>query len=83
MFNNFGIVSGLKLNLDKTVVVPVRSMQFSKYNLARSIQEISIKTGPFRTPGVWFTTDMAASIDLNFGTRLRNMEQILYTWTIV
>ena len=81
MFKNFGIVSGLKLNLDKTEVVPVGGMQFSKYNLARSIQEISIKTGPFRTLGVWFTTDMAASIDLNFGTRLRNMEQILYTWT--
>ena len=81
MFKNFGIVSGLKLNLDKTEVVPVGGMQFSKYNLAHSIQEISIKTGPFRTLGVWFTTDMAASIDLNFGTRLRNMEQILYTWT--
>ena len=81
MFKNFGIVSGLKLNLDKMEVVPVGGMQFSKYNLARSIQEISIKTGPFRTLGVWFTTDMAASIDLNFGTRLRNMEQILYTWT--
>ena len=50
MFKYFGIFSGLKLNLDKTEVVPVRGMQFSKYNLTSTLQEIDIKTGPFRNP---------------------------------
>ena len=68
MFKNFGIYSELKLNLDK-------------YNLARTIQETSIKTGPFRTLGFWFTTDTTESINLNFGERLKKMEKILFLCT--
>ena len=67
MFKDLGIFSGLKFNLDITEVVPVGGMQFSKYNLACSIQEIGIKTSPFRTPGVWFTTDTTATMNLNYG----------------
>ena len=54
IFNQFRDSSGLKLNLNKTEIIPIGKIRNSKINLPKHLSQIKIKHGPFKALGVWF-----------------------------
>ena len=79
-FNSFGKLSGLKLNLEKTEIVPLGGKKIISSQLTGILKGIRVTNGPFKTLGVWFTCDSEKSIALNFNERLNGIQQILNIW---
>ena len=81
MFNEFGKYSGLRLNLEKTVIIPLGTLQLTSINLPKYLKYIKIQRTSFKTLGVWFSLDTNISVDLNFTERIREVEKLLYIWS--
>ena len=75
-FDIFSKCSGLKLNLQKTEVIPIGS-NLHRDNLQKTLSGITLKRGPFKTLGIWFSYNEADMIDLNFNKRTGNMKKRL------
>ena len=73
--------SRLKLNLSKTEIIPIgklRNIQTTKLN--KDIETVSIKHGPFKALGIWFSNNIQEVNTLNFSDRLQNMDKIINMW---
>ena len=81
-FERFELCSGLKLNLNKTVIIPIGSTKNIKINLPIHLAQISVKHGPFKALGVWFTDKEEESIKLNYNDRLKKMQTLLSMWRV-
>ena len=79
-FNNFGTLSGLKINLDKTEIVSLSDHKIDSVQLTGLLEGIKVATGPFKTLGVWFTCDNEISVKLNYNERIKSMQQTLHIW---
>ena len=79
-FNNFGTLSGLKINLDKTEIVSLSDCKIDSVQLTGLLEGIKVATGPFKTLGVWFTCDNEISVKLNYNERIKSMQQTLHIW---
>ena len=79
-FNKFGLISGLKVNLDKTEIVPLGGQHIQLSQLKGILQGIKIVKGPFKTLGIWFTQDENLCTHLNFNERLENIKKVLSIW---
>ena len=80
IFNQFRDSSGLKLNLNKTEIIPIGKIRNSKINLPKHLSQIKIKHGPFKALGVWFAGTQEEITRLNFEERLKNMETTINIW---
>ena len=78
-FDIFSKCSGLKLNLQKTKVIPIGSNLY-RDKLQKPLSGITLKRGPFKTLGIWFSYNKAEMIDLNFNERIGNMKKQLDIW---
>ena len=58
-FKLFTICSGLKLNIDKTEIIPMEKLTSKIHNnqLPLSLNNIKINNGPFKALGVWFSNE--------------------------
>ena len=81
LFNDFGRHSGLRLNIDKTEIVPLGTLCLTENVLPRNIKNITIKRTSFKTLGVWFSIDSSNSVELNYTDRLKIVEKLLYMWS--
>ena len=72
-FDIFSKCSGLKLNLQKTEVIPIGSNLY-RDKLQKTLPGITLKRGPFKTLGIWFSYNEAEMIDLNFNERIGNIK---------
>ena len=79
-FNNFGTLSGLKINLDKTEIVSLSDRKIDSVQLTGLLEGIKVATGAFKTLGVWFTCDNEISVKLNYNERIKSMQQTLHIW---
>ena len=79
-FNAFQKFSGLKLNMEKTVVMPLGPFQNISISLPDWLKELSINLDSFQTLGVWYSTDAAEKTKRNFDEKLRKVEAILKIW---
>ena len=70
----FSKCSGLKLNLQKTEVIPIGSNLY-RDKLQKTLSGITLKRGPFKTLGIWFSYNDAEMIHLNFNDRIGNMKK--------
>ena len=77
-FKLFQTCSGLKLNLNKTELLPIGSNR--NIILPNDLSNIPIQNGPFKALGVWFMTDEEESIRLNFSERIKNMKTLTNIW---
>ena len=81
VFKTFEGFTGLKLNLSKTEIIPIgklRNIQTTELN--KEIETVSIKHGPFKALGIWFSYNIQEVNTLNFSDRLQNMDKIINMW---
>ena len=55
IFNSFEKCSGLKLNLNKTEIIPIGCKKGKNIILPIHLRKINVKHGPFKALGVWFS----------------------------
>ena len=80
IFEQFRCSSGLKLNLNKTEIIPIGKLRKQKINLPEHLRQIKIKNGPFRALGVWFGSTQDEITLLNCEDRIKNMETTINIW---
>ncbi len=56
-FNKFEEYSGLRLNLGKTILIPIGNKTGEAIELPKSLKKISVKNGSFKALGVWFANN--------------------------
>ena len=81
-FNHFGAISGLRLNIDKTELVPLGDLHLDLSQITGNLLGIKITNGPFRTLGIWFTRDDNTCTQLNFNERIKNIKKVLDIWKL-
>ena len=79
--NIFQICSGLKLNLNKTEIIPIGRNANKTIILPENLKSIQIKKGPFKALGVWYSINEEESINLNFAERIKNIQQLTNIWS--
>ena len=80
IFNKFEKCSGLKLNLNKTEVIPIGSQKGKNVILPVDLSKINVKHGPFKALGVWFCLDSQENLDLNLTDRIKSMNTLINIW---
>ena len=79
-FNKFEKCSGLKLNMNKTEIIPIGILRNKNILLPIDLKEIRIKHGPFKALGVWYSINNKETQDLNFNERLHTIKTLLNIW---
>ena len=80
VFQELELVSGLKLNLDKTEVIPLGHFRHVELPLPKHLCELKINKKAFKTLGIWFTPTIGEASKLNFDDRLKKAEIIINIW---
>ena len=80
VLKKFQNCSGLKINVEKTEVIPVGIYKFKNKTLPKEISRIKINHGSFKTLGIWFSYNSKENVELNFEVKLKKMEIILNIW---
>ena len=81
ILKDFEKCSGLKLNMSKTVIIPIGKNRCKSIRLPKEINKLTITTNAFKTLGIWFSHDYREASKLNFDNKLQSMENILNIWT--
>ena len=79
-FLKFQKISGLKLNLEKCEIVQLGPTVLKRSDLPSELSNLKINEGPFKTLGIWFSSDLSESINLNYNDRLKRIYTILQIW---
>ena len=77
--DDFGEVSGLKLNSKKTEAIWIGACSGREDNLFPD-RNFRWQTSKVRSLGVWFTTDPETSVLLNYKEKLEKVRNILSNW---
>ena len=62
-FREFEKISGLRLNLNKTEIIPIGKLRNKEINHPEEINQIGIKHGPFKALGVWYSYNSISIIE--------------------
>ena len=73
-------VSGLKLNLNKTEIIPIGKLKNKEVFLPPDLTSIHIVNGPFKALGIWYSYNKNEMLNLNLENRLKNMNTIINIW---
>ena len=76
----FQTCSGLKLNLEKTEIIPLGPHRLSLIDLPNMVDKLSINYGAFKTLRVWFSQNFDESLKLNYDEHLIKIETLLQNW---
>ena len=79
-FNKFTICSGLKLNMEKTEIIPLGKLKNKSISLSNDLGRITVNNGPFKTLGIWYSHDQKEVTNLNFTDRLLKMNNLINIW---
>ena len=80
ILQKFELCSGLRMNIDKTEVIPVGTNKNKSLKLPKPLNKIRINNGMFKTLGIWFSYDQNNAIKLNYSEKLIKMQTILNMW---
>lgn len=73
--------AGLKLNIEKTEVIPIGTLTNKTFTLPKQLQKIKINFNSFQTLGVWFSHNIKEIVKLNFEDRLKKMNILINIWS--
>ena len=76
-FYKFQLCSGLKLNMQKTELIPIGKNRDRHISLPAHLSKIKVNHGPFKALGIWFSNSKQEISTLNFDERLRSMVTLL------
>ena len=62
LLSKFYKCSGLKLNMEKTEVVPIGTSRYKDITLPYSIRKIRVNCDSFKTLGVWYSQDQNEAV---------------------
>ena len=79
LFERFSLVSGLKVNLEKSEIIPIGLTSTTDSNWGYDI--LKYNKGPFKTLGIWFSYDKNESVKLNYQERLNKMKVLTNIWS--
>ena len=79
-FKQFEKISGLKLNLSKTEIIPLGRSKNKITTLPSDLSTIQINNGPFKALGIWYTHNQDEILKLNIDKRVKNMNTIINIW---
>ena len=76
----FASMSGLMININKTVVVWIASRRNSQ---VKFMPELGLNWNPatFKVLGVMFSTDLNEIVPINFENKLKEMTKVLNAWS--
>ena len=80
IFTNFEKCSGLKLNLSKTEIIPIGNQVNKKVTLPMHLEKITVKHGPFKALGIWFSPENLDTQNLNLTERLKGIVTLINIW---
>ena len=80
-FQDFSKCSGLKLNLNKTEIIPIGNASLVETSKSISLKKINVKKGPYKSLGVWFSNNQNEMVRLNFDERLIKIKKLLHIWS--
>ena len=63
----------MKLNLDKCEIVQIGVTALTRAGLPKGLSNLKINKGPFKTLGVWFSSDLNESSKLNYNDCLNKI----------
>ena len=73
----FQCYSGLKINKEKTVIIPLGINRKKVIKLSKELQKLTINYNAFKTLGIWFSSDEEEMVKLNFENRIKKIENLL------
>ena len=79
--NNFQSYSGLKINQQKTVIIPLGLSRRRAPKLPKILHKLSYNNKSFKTLGIWFLNDEEEMTKLNFENKIKKMESLVNIWT--
>ena len=78
---DFQKCSGLKINMQKTILVPLGTAKDKKVILTKHCNQISIQKAPFKTLGIWFVENDEEMAKLNFDRKIEKMQKLTNIWS--
>ena len=79
-FKEFKKYSGLKLNLNKTEIIPIGKSKNTNIILPPELSSIQIKHRHFKALGIWYSYNPEEILSLNVEHRIKNMNTITNIW---
>ena len=79
-FQKFEKISGLKLNLNKTELIPINVTRNRQIEMVGNLSKIRVKTGPFKALGIWFSKNEEEIQNLNLTDRTKRIESLINMW---
>ena len=77
----FHCYSGLKINKEKTIIIPLGINRKKVIKLPKELQKLTVNYNAFKTLGIWFSSDEEKMVKLNFENRIKKIENLLNIWT--
>ena len=79
VFQQFKTVSGLKMNMEKTEVMPLNG----SCNHRKKVENLGLKwnPGPLNILGILITRNLEEMIRINYDIKIANMKTIIKTWS--
>ena len=77
LFKDFEKNPGLKLNLEKTEIIPIGRNRNKSIILPLNLSTIAINNGPFKALGIWYSDNPKEILELNVEKRIKNMITII------
>ena len=79
VLDDFGNKSGLKINIEKTIVIWLGSNTNSNI---RYMPHLKFEWNPpkFKILGIWFTNDLSSCARLNFDTKFQEVKSLFIIW---
>ena len=79
VFQQFKTVSGLKMNMEKTEVMPLNG----SCNHRKKVENLGLKWnfGPLNILGIIITRNLEEMVKLNYDIKIANMKTIIKTWS--
>ena len=81
-FTLFQNLSGLKLNLEKSEIIPLGPYHLAETELPESLSMLKINRNEFKTLGIWFCKNPQKSEHLNLDNRLEKMKNLIKIWKL-
>ena len=81
MLKKFEEISGLKVNLEKSTIIPIGISKYKQLCVPKQCKKIPIISKEFKTLGIWFSENTEDMTRLNFNGRIQSIEALLQSWS--
>ena len=81
IFQQFQKCSGLKINLEKSEVIPIGTQKLKEITLPKCVSKLSVNRNYFKTLGIYYTYESNEATKLNFEPKINSIKTIINIWS--